>query len=265
MNYNMKRINFNILFILISIATLLIIHNYFMYSHIFEDVSAWGTFYTVFGVLYAIIAGFLIIEALSKYTSLQSLIEEEINNLQDMRDLVIYLSCEPKIVQKIIYELQGYVQSISTIEWDSMKKGNKVGNSDTTKEMYEIFDAINNMSLEDKKDEIALKLLMQKMTEITTLRTKRISVATQKLPYSLKILLYFMSSTLILGLMLMGVHSVIVHIFMVVSLIISVQLLNSIIVDIDNPFEGLWKIDPTLFQDFSKTLENQHKKLKNLE
>jgi len=89
---NKTRVIVNISITFITLISVLIVSKYFNYSHIFDDVSAWGTFYTVFGVLYAIIAGFLIIEALGKYNKLHEIIDEEINNLQDIRDLAIYLN-----------------------------------------------------------------------------------------------------------------------------------------------------------------------------
>jgi len=145
-----------------------------------------------------------------------------------------------------------------------MKTGSKNLHADTTREMYEIFKAINDIELRNKKDEIALQLLMQKMTEVTTLRTKRISTATQKLPFSLKLLLYFMSWSLIFGLILMGVYNLIIHIIMIMFLVLSVQLLNAIILDIDDPFEGVWNIKPTLFFDFLNSLELSEKNIKDL-
>ncbi len=259
-NRTAKTIFINLSYIFLSTIIVLLVHKHYFYKHVFDDVSAWGTFYTVFGVLYAIIAGFLIIEALSKYNTLNELIEEEINELQDIRDLAIYFNCDDDLIKKIIFELKGYVQSVIKFEWQTMKQGTKNLNPDTTREMYEIFSAINEIDLRNKKDEISLQLFMQKMTNITTLRTKRISISTQTLPVALKVLLYFMSSCLILGLLLLGVYNVIIHILMTISLVVSVQLLNSIILDIDNPFEGIWQIQPVLFSDFVKTLDEKEYK-----
>ncbi len=259
-NRTLKTIFVNLIYLVLSSIVVLFVHNHCFYRHVFDDVSAWGTFYTVFGVLYAIIAGFLIIEALSKYNNLNELIEEEINELQDIRDLAIYFNCDGELIKKIIFELKGYVQSVIKFEWLTMKQGTKSLNPDTTREMYEIFSAINEMDIRNKKDEISLTLFMQKMTNLTTLRTKRISISTQTLPVALKVLLYFMSLCLILGLMLLGVYNVFIHVLMVISLVVSVQLLNSIILDIDNPFEGIWQIKPVLFSEFVKTLEEKEYK-----
>jgi hypothetical protein len=236
-----KIIQNNLIVVFISVLVLLFFRKYFTYQYVFEDVSAWSTFYTVFGVLYAVITGFLIIEALSKYNKIQDIIEEEINTLQDIRDLIFFLNPDKKIKNKILTELKEYVQSVVNKELkDNGRRGNDKLNkdSDTTKEMYDIFKQINRIAIEEEKDKIFINMLIQKMMDVTTFRTKRIAASAQKLPSSLKLLLKFMSWALILGIVLLGVHSTSIHIVMIVSLVFSIELLKSIILDIDNQFKG---------------------------
>ena len=252
-----KIITRNIITVLLTTIILILIRNYFSYRFIFEDVASWSTFYTVFGVLYAVITGFLIIESLSKYNKLQDIIQEEINTLQDMRDLVYFLNPDENIKNRILIELKEYAQSVAKNEIkdnNDYSSFSAIKNSDTTKEMYDIFSQINNMRINGEKDKIFINILMQKMLDITTLRTKRIAASVQKLPSSLKLLLKFMSWALIIGIVLLGVHNETIHIVMIVSLVFSIELLKSIILDIDNPFRGLWKVQPTPFIEYEKNI-----------
>jgi hypothetical protein len=247
----------NLIVVLISIVILLFFRKYLTYQYVFEDVSAWGTFYTVFGVLYAVITGFLIIEALSKYNKIQDIIQEEINTLQDMRDLVSFLHPEPVIKSSILTELKEYAQSVAEHELKDNGKSENAKlnkNSDTTKQMYDIFKQINRIEIKEERDRIFVNMLIQKMMDVTTFRTKRIAVSAQKLPYSLKLLLKFMSWALIAGIVLLGVHSTAIHIVMIVSLVFSLELLKSIILDIDNPYKGLWNIKSAPFKNFKENL-----------
>lgn len=237
----------NLLFVLAIASTcalFYIFENKFHYEKVFEDVSSWGTFFTVYGVLYAILAGFLIIESINKYNALQSCIDDEINNIQDIRDLAKYLECDKVITNKIMRELLDYLNYVINNDWREMERGNKELDSDTSREMYEIYSAINKIKIESKKDEIALKILMGKMVEITTLRTKRISLSAQKMPDSLKLLMKTMSLVVVIGFLALGVHSIMAHIFMVASILASVLILHSIILDIDHPFDGTWNLSP---------------------
>jgi hypothetical protein len=216
----------------------------------------WSIFYSVFGVLYAIIIGFLMLEALSKYNKLSELIAEEINNLQDIRDFTLFLNCDTKVIDKISVELSEYAKSVIDKEWQKMESGSKTEDCDTTKELYEVLHAINNVDVSSKTDELALKIIMSKMAEVTTMRTKRLSVAQQKLPIQLKGLLYLMSTISVTGLIFLHVDSLFIHMFMVMSLLISVHLLHMIISDLDNPFKGSWSLTPELFIDFYEKIKS---------
>lgn len=223
----------------------------------FEDVSSWGTFFSVYGVLYAILAGFLIVEAISKYNSLQAIMDDELNNIQDIRDLAIYLDCDKSVTKKIISELIDYLNYVAHSDWIGMQGGCKALDADTSREMYEIYAAINEIERSEKGSEISLKILMSKMVEITTLRTKRISLAAQKLPDSLKLLMTIMSSVLVVGFLALGVHNLVLHLMMIVSILASVLILHGIILDIDQPFDGTWNLSPEPYLSLKNKMEIQ--------
>ena len=54
-----------------GILVLLVVRRYMKYGNITIDIGAWGVFYTVFGVLYAIIIGFILIATLDKFDNLK--------------------------------------------------------------------------------------------------------------------------------------------------------------------------------------------------
>ena len=234
----------------VSLLLLVLVRQYWDYKQIVDDTSAWSVYYTVYGVLYAIIVGFLLVEALSKYNKLSEFMEEEINALQDVRDFSLYLNCQPETSEQILNKLTSYARSVINKEWPQMEKGTTVGNMDTTRELYEVLAAITRINVTTKVDELALKILMEKMADITTVRTKRLSVVHQRLPVRLKILLNFMSFILVGGLMMLGVHSVTAHVLMVLSLTASVHLLQIVVMDLDDPFHGVWALKPLLFEEF---------------
>ena len=64
------------------------------YEGIVEDVSAWGVFFTVFGVVYAIVARFLLVSVLTRYGALSQTIEDELNAVESIRDFLVYFSGE---------------------------------------------------------------------------------------------------------------------------------------------------------------------------
>ena len=75
-----------------GILVLLVVRRYMKYGNITIDIGAWGVFYTVFGVLYAIIIGFILISALGKFDQLKSAVDSEVSEIQNIRILLSYFS-----------------------------------------------------------------------------------------------------------------------------------------------------------------------------
>jgi len=234
-----------------AVVALVIVRQYFSYENSLNDTGAWAVFYNVFGVLYAIVSGFLLVEVLSTYNKLSGYIEEEINALQDVRDFSLYLKFQPEIRKSISKQLASYARSVASREWLQMSKF-KDGQTDTTNELYNILTAINTVEVTDETEGYALQILMEKMSNITTFRTKRLSISHQRLPTRLKYLMIFMSLILILGLTLLSVESMVVHLIMVLSMTLSIHLLYLVIIDLDNPFKGVWALDGKPFLDFAQ-------------
>ena len=224
-----------------------------IYQRFIEDSGIWEIFYSVYGVLYAIIVGFVIVELLSKYEKISQLFEAEINNLQDLRDMILLLNCSKQKKNQILQSIYNYAKWVVTYEWKLMRN-HKVKKFDTTPELYEIYRNLYAVEPEKRLDEIALEIALQKLSDITTNRTDRLVLISQYLPLHLKVLIEIMSIMLILGLLLIKVNHFFIHFIMIFSLIFSVLFLRNIINDLDNPFEGMWTLKESLFEDFCSSI-----------
>ena len=67
------------------------IRHYAFYQNIDIDLASWGVYYASYGILYAIIIGFILIGALGRYEQLKLAVDSEINVIQNIRDFLIYL------------------------------------------------------------------------------------------------------------------------------------------------------------------------------
>ncbi len=237
-----------------ALALTIIFRNGFAYEGIDTDLSAWGVFFSVFGVIYAIIAGFLLVEVLQRFASLSATLEEELNALQDIRDFLTYLDNQDATKKGIIKSLAGYVDKVSGDEWEEMQDLSKPTDSDTSMELTDLINSVAKVRVGNDSDQVALQLLVEKISNITTLRTKRINVADAQLPPRLKILLLFMSVFLIVGFILMHVANVYIHLLIVAGVTIAIVLNYLIIDDLNTPFDGVWSIGKGHFLDFHKKL-----------
>ena len=109
------------------------------YEQIMSDVSSWSSFFTVFGVVYAIVVGFLLATVLTRYGTLSQAIESELNAIECIRDFLAYFDeSQADIKQTIQVALQEYAQSVADVEWQEMSQPGTQVNSDTSPQLYEL-------------------------------------------------------------------------------------------------------------------------------
>ena len=207
-----------------------------------KGLAPWEEFYSVFGMIYAIVSGFLLVEVLNRFNKLSEVVEAELNAISDVRDFLLYVDGQEDIKQSVKKELQEYVHSVATVEWSTMNDDYAVLNSDTSKELYDVMHAVNKVGVNNESDREALHFLISEMSSITSLRTERISIANQQLPPRLKHLLVYMSVVLVAAFVINAGMEPWIHCFMVGSISACVHLLYIVIADLNTPFTGLWTI-----------------------
>ena len=207
-----------------------------------KGLAPWEEFYSVFGMIYAIVSGFLLVEVLNRFNKLSEVVEAELNAISDVRDFLPYVDGQEDIKQSVKKELQEYVHSVATVEWSTMNDDYAVLNSDTSKELYDVMHAVNKVEVNNESDREALHFLISEMSSITSLRTERISIANQQLPPRLKHLLVYMSVVLVAAFVINAGMEPWIHCFMVGSITACVHLLYIVIADLNTPFTGLWTI-----------------------
>jgi len=228
---------------IVAALTLYFVKDHVQYKRIYDDVAAWGVFFSVFGIVYAIIAGFLLVTVLSRYSNLNQTLEDELNAIETVRDFLTYLGDEQKEAKRGIKStLLHYATSLLDKEWAEMVDSREPTDSDTSEELYELMRKSKEIGVDSENDRIVFSVIIETISDIAKLRTRRIALANDRLPPRLKLLLIFMSIIIIVSFVLLGVQNFYMHQIMLVSLIISIQLLYMIIEDLDHPFHGIWNI-----------------------
>lgn len=223
------------------------------------DVGAWATFFTVFGVIYAIVAGLLVAELLGRYHRLSKVVQDELNAIEDVRDFLIYINGQHAVKRGIYTTLADYVVSVAHREWEQMKQRRRTVaiDTDTSPELYDVMRAVERIDVKDESDQVALAALIGRIAEITTYRTERLHMSGHLLSPAIKALVAFMSAIVIGGFVLMSVGSIWVQVFMVFSAAVAVYLLMAVIIDLHYPFDGMWKITRAPFLSVIQHLEER--------
>ena len=243
--------------IVIVVITLTIRH-YLFYQNIDIDLGSWSVFYTTYGILYAIIIGFILVGALGRYEQLKLAVDSEINVIQNIRDFLIYFSdstsmqrAEVKgsrseqinVLLNIRQALYTYVKSVYEKEWLEMSDKTEMTDPDSTQELKAIIVSVSKLESQDENDSIALTSIINSLSDLTNHRTNRIYLSNEEIPPPIMKLLIFMSIFLVAGFFILGVQNMWVHLIMIISFSSTIQLIINLLIDLNTPFSGIWNID----------------------
>jgi len=256
------KINTLLIQIIISlIAVVLItftIRHYAFYQNIDIDLASWGVYYATYGILYAIIIGFILIGALGRYEQLKLAVDNEINVIQNIRDFLIYFSDASSIQVgeannsrsdqiSVLYNIRQclykYVKSVYEKEWLEMSDKKVSTDPDSTQELKDIIVSVSKLQSHDENDSIAMTSIINCVSDLTNHRTKRIYLSNEEIPPPIMKLLIFMSILLVAGFFVLGVQNIWIHLIMIISFSATIQLIISLLIDLNTPFSGIWNID----------------------
>lgn len=238
----------------IALALMFIIRT-FVSGYINVPLQVWELFYSVYGVIYAIVIGFILAELLTRFHRLMTCISNELNAVEDIRDFLVYVDKNEKTKLDINKALLQYVTVVVNREWELMKNCRSSFDSDTSVELYRLMETVEDIKKYDDSDGVALAAIIGKISDVTTFRTERFERSRQRLSLPLNVLIVFMSIILVSGFVMMNIPSLWVHSFVIFSVVTSVYLLYLVIDDLNHPYEGVWNITDRPFRDVQARLQ----------
>ena len=218
-------------------------------------------FFSVFGVLYAIVVGLLIIDALRRLRDMSATIQDEVNTIEDVWECIRYIDDtgdNQTYKEKMVEALQRYVGSVIKKEWDDMKNVKKRKlEREMPPSLTDVMENIGKIRTDGGRNFIAVQALIGKMADLTSHRSKRRELALQVFHHPLHILIRFMSVVITVGFLFLNVERLSVHIFIVCAIVVSLIWLHVVIRDLDDPYGGYWAIDKDPFLQVKKMLEGR--------
>lgn len=215
------------------------------------DIGSWGCYFTTYGTLFAIISGMVLVNVLERFQQLESVLEDELNAIESIRDSLVYLHLDASVRSDFCRTLLGYLKSIAGVEWQLMsqqdEKDAPMIDSDTNAELLAIHSYAAHILHNRKPNDGASvnlieSLIIPLILDLGKFRTRRLSLAQAQLPPRLKFLLLWMIFFLVIGFILMSVENLYVNIFMTVAVSGAIQWLYTIISDLDHPYYGIWNL-----------------------
>ena len=206
-------------------------------------------FFGLFGVLYAIIIGFAIFEVLRNYNEIKALMNAEVNELQDLRDYLMYVDGQDETKKEIVSHIKRYAESVVNEEWPAMCSYKKL-DIDTPDQMYDVMKSVNKIKPANDSDVMALQKLIDTIGTVTTHRTDRITASIERLPSLLTQLIFILSLFMVSIFAMIPIDSMVIKMTLIGINTFGIAFIYFVIRDLDYPFGGIWSIQPEPFKDF---------------
>ena len=223
-----------------------------------DNAVSTGWLFGTFGTIYALITAFVLVEVWGQYNALDSALGSEAKVLTSLWNYTDYLN-DDKVSRAMQPALLKYIDQITTKELSQMGANQIIVHP--SPELTAIMEVIDGITFDDPRDASAFKSIIQSFENLSTARMSRISQGTTRMPALLKIF-FEMVTFSFLGIYLLQVYTNTPLYLVTVAVLSTVVLfVRAIILDLDNPFDGIWNISAETYQNARDYIRGtKHKK-----
>jgi hypothetical protein len=240
-----------ILSILLSIAGMYLVRRRIPFARLKGNNEVAGFIYSMIGIVYAVLLGFIVIVVWEKYSDTENSIQEEAVHisilLRDAQPL-------PEATRRQLQErLLTYAKSVVEEEWKTMAKGQS---SPTTTEAYDkIWESYYEIQPQSEREKIFYQESINGLGDLSHSRRFRMLSSRSGLPVALWVLLIGGGIIAVGFTYLFGIESARTQILMLASLAGLIGFILFLIISLDFPFSGDLRIEPKAIKNVIETWE----------
>jgi len=205
-----------------------------------HDVA--GFIIAVIAVLYGVLLAFAVILVWEQYESAKNAVSSEANELGDLFQVLKgFPTSEGARVQ-----LRNYAVSVATEEWISMSNGKP--NPATQRALDDIWTYVRSLPVQNQRDAALFAQAIHQLSRITDFRRERIHAAQNTVPTIVWVVLWIGAAVTVAFTYLFGVESFPSHALMTSAISGLIALTLFLILVLDNPFHGEFRVKPQAFE-----------------
>ena len=209
-----------------------------------------GFIFAGVGVLYAVLLAFVVIEVWGNVDAANQTTFKEADSLAGVywisRSMLLPLGAQ------IEHETLDYAHTVETTEWPLMAQHKS--SPAATELVYEIRSAVFSFQPTDSQQEVLYDHAVTHVEDLASARRERLNQIQDSVPMILWIALIAGALLTVGFTFLFGLSNTVVHGLMVMSLAALVVVSLILIKEMNYPFTGVTKIEPTAFQVFLSRL-----------
>lgn len=205
-----------------------------------------GNYLQTVGGVYAVLLAFVVFVVWTQFNEARSQLASEANEVVDLCRIAKGFP-EP-IGSALRDRLRRYAEAVLGREWDAMARCVPHGTDEAGQVLDEAWDALK--SFEDGSDcRVTLYgEALSRFNDLSDLRTERLTSARTRIPFALRLLLYFGAVILVGSMWLFAVDSFVVHALITSAMAGAISHVLYLIEDLDAAFSGNFQIARAPFE-----------------
>lgn len=219
------------------------------------NASSTAVFFSTIGSMYALITAFVLVEVWGQYNALDSALASEAKVLTSLWNYTDYLN-DDKVSKAMHKAIINYIDVTTGKEIQMMGQNQPIKHP--SPELTDIMKVIDSIQFNDPRDASAFKSIIQSFENLSTMRMSRISQGKTRLPTLLEAFFELVSFTFLGSYMLQVYANTPLYILSTAVLAAIVIFVRHIILDLDNPFDGIWCISTETYQNARDYINASH-------
>ena len=205
-----------------------------------DDLPIWEIFFSLFGLVYAIVVGLFIVEAHRRMRELSSLVQGEHNAIDDVNDFLRYFQDHKQdtLIKRIKGRIFDYAQELP----GQLTKPDVREIHRQRQAIEDIIDCVVQLEPPSLAAQGALQGLVRTVADLTTCRSQAADVARRGFPKPFYALLILFPLVIVVGFSLMDIQSEALHIFLISITSLAMTWLFLLVWDLDHPMMWFWNI-----------------------
>lgn len=216
------------------------------------DSANFGWVFGIIGTAYTLIAAFVLFGVWNQYSALSGLMARESWLLGSIWNFTDYFN-DKKLTQNMRSALLAYINKTIDEEVNMLAQEKEL--ETYSKEYVAIGKIIDGIEFNDGRDSVIYPVMIQGYRDLLDVRQQRNEAGTTRLSISMKVLFVIFSLLLASSSLIAGFVYMIMYLLGVGFIGAIVILTYIVVMDMDNPFGGLFELKPTSFYQTKKYIE----------
>jgi hypothetical protein len=215
-----------------------------------EDEPWIAAFIQVIGIIYAILAAFMIVNAWTEVNSLDDTIRKETISLRNIYFLGLQFHDE-NVLNDLKQSILNYITSIIDAYWEE-----SIEIDETDKKFIEISKSIEEFKLNTGKKYILLNNIHEEFRSASTQRATVLSFIAAKTPRVLWLFIIFLSFVMVFNFIIIDYANQWIATLIITLVSIAIAFVLVLIYDMDYPFKGgFWAMTPEHYLNLQKSIQ----------